>query len=59
MNDKWLPLQRKTLDQALGGSQFTAEDGEVYVRGQRAIKVFMDETSDKPKYVEFFDETEW
>ncbi|AZH31142.1 MULTISPECIES: hypothetical protein [Paenibacillus] len=59
VNDKWLPLQRKTLDQALGGSQFTAEDGEVYVRGQRAIKVFTDKTSDKPKYVEFFDETEW
>ncbi|ASR45956.1 hypothetical protein [Paenibacillus kribbensis] len=59
VNDEWLPLKRQTLDQALGGSQFTAEDGEVYVRGQRAIKVFTDETSDKPKYVEFFDETEW
>ncbi|MET3209150.1 UNVERIFIED_CONTAM: hypothetical protein ABIC26_002091 [Paenibacillus sp. PvR008] len=59
VNDEWLPLKRQTLDKALGGSQFTAEDGEVYVRGQRAIKVFMDESSDQPKYVEFFDETEW
>lgn len=59
VNDEWLPLKRQTLDQALGGSQFTAEDGEVYVRGQRAIKVFTDEKSDKLKYVEFFNETEW
>ncbi|WP_025677907.1 hypothetical protein [Paenibacillus massiliensis] len=57
VNDRWLPLDRSTLDHELGGAQFTAEDGEVYIRGHHAIKVYTDQDSGELKAVELFDET--
>ncbi|MDP4098069.1 hypothetical protein OIN60_15015 [Paenibacillus sp. P96] len=57
VNDQWLPLDRRTLEQKLGGTQFTAEDGDVYVRGHKAIKVYTNPATGGLRAVELFDES--
>ncbi|MFM9280371.1 hypothetical protein [Paenibacillus jiagnxiensis] len=57
LNDRWLPLNRGTLAQELGGVQFAAEDGDVYIRGHKAIKVYADPVSGELLAVELFSET--
>ncbi|MFB5762980.1 hypothetical protein [Paenibacillus medicaginis] len=56
INDRWLPLNRGTLAQELGRVQFAAEDGDVYIRGHKAIKVYTDPVSGELQAVEFFAE---
>lgn len=56
INDRWLPLNRGTLAQELGGAQFAAEDGDVYIRGHKAIKVYTDQANGELQFVEFFAE---
>ncbi|MFB5678622.1 hypothetical protein ACE5KN_27370 [Paenibacillus terreus] len=57
INDRWLPLNRGTLAQELGGVQFAAEDGDVYIRGHKAIKVYTNPTSGELLAVELFAES--
>lgn len=57
INDRWLPLNRDALARELGGVQFAAEDGDVYIRGHKAIKVYTDPATGGLRAVEFFAES--
>lgn len=57
VNGKSIPMHIDAIHQALGKPYYTAEDGEVYVRGQYAIKVYMQPGSSEIEGVDFFDDT--
>jgi hypothetical protein len=57
INDRWLPMNRKAFAQELGGVQFAAEDGDVYIRGHKAIKVYTHPVSGELLAVELFHES--
>jgi hypothetical protein len=56
VNGKSIPMHIDAIHQALGKPYYTAEDGEVYVRGQYAIKVYLKPGSSEIEGVDFFDD---
>ncbi|WP_438349103.1 hypothetical protein ACP8HI_26765 [Paenibacillus sp. FA6] len=57
VNGHDITMSRKKITEALGVPQFIAEDGEVYIRGDQAIKVFNDPLTGAIQSIDFFDET--
>ncbi|MGQ8875046.1 hypothetical protein [Paenibacillus sp. TSA_86.1] len=57
LNGKSIPMQIEAIHQALGKPYYVAEDGEVYLRGSYAIKVYMKPGSGEIEGVDFFDDT--
>ncbi|OAB36935.1 hypothetical protein PMSD_11605 [Paenibacillus macquariensis subsp. defensor] len=52
-----ISISEKGMTDTLGVPQFYAEDGEVYIRGEQAIKVYKDSLTGTIQSVEFFDES--
>ncbi|MGO4531674.1 hypothetical protein AB4Z30_21545 [Paenibacillus sp. 2TAF8] len=57
LNGKSIPMDIDAIHQALGKPYHVAEDGEVYLRGHYAIKVYMKLGSGEIEGVDFFDDT--
>lgn len=57
LNGKSVPMQIDSIHQVLGEPYAIAEDGEVFLRGHYAIKVYMKPGSDQIEGVDFFDDT--
>ncbi|MCM3268955.1 hypothetical protein [Paenibacillus elgii] len=54
IDGKKLEMKADTLRQTLGTPDWTGEDGIVYKRGQRALKLFLDEHTGKLLSVHYF-----
>jgi len=52
-----ISISEKGMTDTLGVPQFYAEDGEVYIRGEQAIKVYKDSLTGTIQGVDFFDES--
>lgn len=52
-----ITISEKGMTDTLGVPQFYAEDGEVYIRGEQAIKVYKDSLTGTIQGVDFFDES--
>ncbi|MEC0093264.1 hypothetical protein [Paenibacillus macquariensis] len=52
-----ITISEKEMTDTLGTPQFYAEDGEVYIRGGQAIKVYKDSLTGTIQGVDFFDES--
>jgi len=52
-----ISISEKGIVDTLGVPQFYAEDGEVYIRGEQAIKVYKDSLTGTIQGVDFFDES--
>ncbi|MGF6357705.1 hypothetical protein ABIE27_005668 [Paenibacillus sp. 4624] len=57
LNGNSIPMQIDAIHQVLGEPYTVAEDGEVFLRGHYAIKVYMKPGSDQIEGVDFFDDT--
>ncbi|MEC0372665.1 hypothetical protein [Paenibacillus chibensis] len=57
VNGTWVPLSKAEIERAFGKPQFVAEDGNVYIRGYHAIKVYQHPDSGALQGVDFFDST--
>nr|WP_145406032.1 hypothetical protein [Paenibacillus xylanexedens] len=57
LNGTVLPMQIDAIHQALGEPHYVAEDGEVYLRGHYAIKVYMKPGSSEIRGIDLFDDT--
>ncbi|WP_208643808.1 hypothetical protein [Paenibacillus barcinonensis] len=57
LNGTVIPMQMDAIHQALGQPHYIAEDGEVYLRGQYAIKVYMKPGSGEVEGIDLFDDT--
>ncbi|GIP45214.1 hypothetical protein J45TS6_36730 [Paenibacillus sp. J45TS6] len=55
VNDVYMELTPRSIKHTLGEPDFIAEDGDVYIKGHQAVKVYLDENQHL-KQVEFFDE---
>ncbi|WP_410772265.1 hypothetical protein [Fontibacillus sp. BL9] len=56
LNGISIPLQKVWLRHFFGEPDFVAEDGEVYIRGHAALKVYKDPASGKITGVDLFDD---
>lgn len=56
INGSWIPLSKYQVADALGQPQFRAEDGDVYLRGHHAVKVYTDPETGRLAGVDFFDQ---
>ncbi|MBR2563386.1 MAG: hypothetical protein IKE29_02025 [Paenibacillus sp.] len=57
LNGESIPMHIEPIHQALGEPYYVAEDGEVYIRGSYAIKVYMRPGSSEIEGVDLFDAT--
>lgn len=57
INGHNISINEKSITEALGASQFSAEDGEVYIKGDQAIKVYLDPFTRTIQGIDFFDGT--
>lgn len=57
VNGQDIRITEKQISDVLGTPQFHAEDGEVYIRGDQAIKVYNDPLTGTIQGIDFFDET--
>ncbi|MHA0857880.1 hypothetical protein [Paenibacillus sp. CMAA1364] len=57
VNGQHIEISESGIAEALGASEFIADDGEVFIRGEQAIKVFSDSKTGKIEFIEFFDNT--
>lgn len=55
VNDVYMELTPRSIKDTLGKPDYVAEDGDVYIRGHQAVKVYLDEDQGL-KQIEFFDE---
>ncbi|GAB6992418.1 hypothetical protein [Paenibacillus pini] len=55
VNGAWIQLQQDKIINTLGKPQYIAEDGQVFIRGDRAIKVYSDPDTGALQGVDFFD----
>ncbi|WP_019637572.1 hypothetical protein [Paenibacillus fonticola] len=55
VNGKWMTLQKQSLLKAFGEPDFEAEDGDVYIRGYAAIKIYRDPENGSVIGVDLFD----
>lgn len=55
VNDVYMELTPRSIKHTLGKPDFASEDGDVYIKGHQAVKVYLDENQHL-KHVEFFDE---
>lgn len=53
INGSWIPLSKYRVADALGQPQFRAEDGDVYLRGHHAVKVYTDPETGRLAGVDF------
>ncbi|OZB90465.1 hypothetical protein [Paenibacillus sp. XY044] len=56
INGSWIPLSKFQVAHALGQPQFQAEDGDVYIRGHHAVKVYTNPETGGLAGVDFFDQ---
>ncbi|MCA1294497.1 hypothetical protein LBW89_15850 [Paenibacillus sp. alder61] len=57
LNGKVIPLQKPWLERYLGKPDFVAEDGDVYIRGHAALKLYKDADTGKITGADLFDDT--
>ncbi|MWV47325.1 hypothetical protein GRF59_27395 [Paenibacillus sp. HJL G12] len=57
VNGAWVPLKKADLERTFGKPQFVAEDGNVFIRGYHAIKVYTNSDTGALEGVDFFDST--
>ncbi|WP_090924478.1 hypothetical protein [Paenibacillus polysaccharolyticus] len=57
LNGESVPMHKDAIHQILGEPYAVAEDGEVFLRGHYAIKVYMKSGSNQIDAVDFFDDT--
>ena len=55
VNDVYMELTSGSIKHTLGKPDYVAEDGDVYIKGHQAVKVYLNEDQSL-KQVEFFDE---
>lgn len=54
INEMDINISENEISEALGLPQFYAEDGEVYIRGEQAIKVYKDSSTGIIQGIDFF-----
>ncbi len=57
LNGKKIDLNMEAIHHALGKPYYVAEDGEVFLRGDQAIKVYMKSGSQQIEGIDLFDDT--
>lgn len=57
VNEMDITINENQISEALGTPQFHAEDGEVYIRGDQAIKVYKDSSTGIIQGIDFFNDT--
>ncbi|WFR64603.1 hypothetical protein P9222_11050 [Paenibacillus amylolyticus] len=57
LNGKRIELNREAIHHALGKPYYVAEDGEVFLRGDHALKVYMKSGSQQIEGIDLFDDT--
>jgi len=57
LNGESVSMHKDAIHQILGEPYAVAEDGEVFLRGHYAIKVYMKSGSNQIDAVDFFDDT--
>lgn len=55
LNGHWIQLQEDELQRSLGTVDFEADDGDVYIRGLAAVKIYRDSDTDAVIGVDLFD----
>ncbi|NMI05932.1 hypothetical protein HF638_18295 [Paenibacillus sp. SZ31] len=57
LNGKRIEMNIEAIHQALGKPYYVAEDGEVFLRGDQALKVYMKSGSSQIDGIDLFDDT--
>ncbi|MNI88635.1 hypothetical protein D3C73_1459560 [compost metagenome] len=56
LNGREIDPLRDTLKNTLGSPDFAAEDGDVYMRGHTALKVYVDRQTGQWRGIDLFDD---
>jgi hypothetical protein len=57
LNQEWIDMDIEDIRDVLGKPFYVAEDGEVFVRGNQALKVYMKPGSNHIEGIDLFDES--
>ncbi|WP_426253617.1 hypothetical protein [Paenibacillus pabuli] len=57
LNQKWIDMNIESIRDALGKPYYVAEDGEVFLRGSQALKVYMKPGTNYIEGIDLFDES--
>lgn len=57
LNHEWIDMNMESIRNALGKPYYVAEDGEVFLRGSQALKVYMKPGSNQIEGIDLFDES--
>ncbi|MFC9712036.1 hypothetical protein ACFTRD_28250 [Paenibacillus sp. NPDC056933] len=57
LNQEWIDMNIEAIRDALGKPYYVAEDGEVFLRGSQALKVYMKPGSKHIEGIDLFDES--
>ncbi|MDK8193658.1 hypothetical protein QP794_26605 [Paenibacillus sp. UMB7766-LJ446] len=57
LNQEWIDMDIEDIRDALGKPYYVAEDGEVFLRGSQALKVYMKPGSNQIEGIDLFDES--
>lgn len=57
LNQEWIQMNIEAIRDVLGKPYYVAEDGEVFLRGSRALKVYMKPGSNHIEGIDLFDES--
>ncbi|WP_091000410.1 hypothetical protein [Paenibacillus sp. OK003] len=57
LNQEWIQMNIEAIRDVLGKPYYVAEDGEVFLRGNQALKVYMKSGSNHIEGIDLFDES--
>ena len=57
LNQEWIDMNIEAIREVLGKPYYVAEDGEVFLRGSQALKVYMKPGSNHIEGIDLFDES--
>ncbi|WP_064640590.1 hypothetical protein [Paenibacillus sp. AD87] len=57
LNQEWIDMNIEAIRDVLGKPYYVAEDGEVFLRGSQALKVYMKPGSNHIEGIDLFDES--
>jgi len=57
LNQEWIEMNIEAIRDVLGKPYYVAEDGEVFLRGSQALKVYMKPGSNHIEGIDLFDES--
>ncbi|MCG7380288.1 hypothetical protein MH215_25260 [Paenibacillus sp. ACRSA] len=57
LNQQWIDMDIRSIQEVLGDPYVIAEDGEVYIRGDQALKVYLKSGTDQIEGIDLFDAT--